>query len=212
MRSSPTPETRATELDATSALFALPLDEILRRTGEQTAYPGGGAASAAACASAASLVAMAARFTGDAADHAVIGAAIEAVIEADAAIEELRGLADADAAAFGELLAAWSLPAEHADRPDRVAAAARGACDVPLRICQLGATIARHGTWLAVAGKRDLRGDAFTGVQLANAAVQAAARLVEVNAGEAADRSPAEEARQLAADTRHLLGEIPPAG
>ncbi len=184
-------------MSTTPALFTLPFDEILRRTAERTAYPGGGAASAMACSSAASLVAMAGRFTGEVADVAVM--------EAEAAIEELRGLADADAAAFGELLAAWRLPGDQPDRRDRVAAAARGACDVPLRICQLGAAIAQHGLRLATEGKRDLRGDAFTGALLAHAAVQAAARLVEINAAQADDRCPADEALALATSTRQLL-------
>ncbi len=186
-------------MSTTPALFTLPFDEILRRTAERTAYPGGGAASAMACSSAASLVAMAGRFTGE-----VAGAAVE---EAEAAIEELRGLADADAAAFGELLAAWRLPADQPDRRDRVTAAARGACEVPLRVCQLGAAIAQHGLWLAAEGKRDLRGDAFTGVLLAHAAVQAAAPLVEINAAPADARGPADEAMALVASTRQLLDE-----
>ena len=181
------------------ALFTLPFDEILRRTAERSPYPGGGAASAMACSSAAALVAMAARFTGDAAQ--------EAVTAAEAAIDELRQLADADADAFAELLAAWRLPSDHADRRDRVATAARRACDVPLRICQLGADIARHGVWLATEGKRDLRGDAFTGAQLAHAAVQAAARLVEINARQADDQGPADEVRALVKRTRHLVDE-----
>lgn len=77
-------------------LFELPFEEILRRTAERTSYPGGGAASAMACASAAPLIAMAGRFTGD--------AAAEMVVQAEDAMAELAGLAQADADAFGELL------------------------------------------------------------------------------------------------------------
>jgi formiminotetrahydrofolate cyclodeaminase len=58
--------------------------------------------------------------------------------------------------------------------------------------------------WLATEGKRDLRGDAFTGAQLAHASVQAAARLVELNARQLDDQGLGDEARALAATTRHL--------
>ena len=184
---------------STLPLFTLPFDEILRRTAERSAYPGGGAASAMACSSGAALVAMAARYTGEVAGRTRT--------VAEAAIDELGQLADADADAFGDLLSAWSLPAENADRPDRVAVAARGACDVPLRICQLGADIVEHAMWLATDGKPDLRGDAFTGAQLAHASVQAAARLVELNARQVDDRALTHEARALAAKTRQLTDE-----
>ena len=170
-------------------LFELPLAEILRRTAARTSYPGGGAASALACASAASLIAMAGRFTGD--------AAVEAVGLAEAAIDELADLAQADAEAFRELLAAWRIPREEPGRQERVAAAALRACDVPLQICRIGADLAGLAGWLAREGKPDLRGDAYTAGQLAQAGVRGAAQLVEINARQAPDPGVADEARRL---------------
>jgi formiminotetrahydrofolate cyclodeaminase len=185
---------------STEPLFTLPFETIVRRTSERTTYPGGGAACAMACASAASLVAMAARFTGE-------GAA-QALATAESAIQELRHLADEDAAAFGKLLEAWALPADHPERRERVAAAALGACAVPVRICRLGAQIVVSAAWLSTEGKRDLRGDAFTGAQLGLAGVLGAAQLVELNAAQAADDAPAQEVRGLVASTRELVRQL----
>lgn len=180
-------------------LFALPLEQVLTRTAERTAYPGGGAACAAACASAAALVAMAARF-GD--EPATV------VAEAEAAVTELGRLADEDAEAFGELLAAWRLPSDEPSRGERVAAAASRASEVPLRICRLGAAMAVHAAHLAIEGKPDVRGDAYTGAYLCHAAVCAAARLVEINARQAADLSASDEARSLADQTQRAVDDL----
>jgi formiminotetrahydrofolate cyclodeaminase len=184
-------------------LFALPLEQILTRTAERTPYPGGGAACAAACASAAALVAMVARF-GD--EPATL------VAEAEAAVIELGRLADDDAEAFGELLAAWQLPSDEPSRGERVAAASTRASEVPLRVCRLGAAMAVHATRLAIAGKPDLRGDAYTGAYLCHAAVCSAARLVEINARQAADHADADEARSLADQTQRAVEELTRAG
>jgi len=181
-------------------LFELPFEEILRRTAARTSYPGGGAASAMACATAASLVAMAGRFTGD--------AAADAVAQAETAIDELAALAQADAEAFGELLAAWRIPREEPGRQERVAAAAVHASQVPLRICRIGAELARHAAWLAREGKPDLRGDAYTAAQLARAGVRGAAELVELNARQATDPEVADEARRLVGQTTALTNDM----
>ncbi len=175
------------------SLFELPFAAILRRTAARNAYPGGGAACAMACASAASLVAMAGRFTGD--------AAADVVGRAEAAIDELADLAQADAEGFGELLAAWRIPREEPERQERVAAAAVHASQVPLRICRIGAELAQSAAWLVREGKPDLQGDAYTAAQLARAGVHGAAQLVEINAHQATDPEMADEARHLVGQT-----------
>jgi formiminotetrahydrofolate cyclodeaminase len=179
------------------SLFTLPFETILARTSQRTAYPGGGAASAMACASAASLVAMVARYTGEAAAHALT--------DAEAAMEQLQHLADEDQVGFAELMEAWAEPKDAPGRRERVASAAARASEVPLRICRLGAQIAAHAAWLSAEGKRDLRGDAFAAAHLCLAGVLGSARLVELNAGQASDRSPVEEVRGHVASTRDLV-------
>lgn len=185
---------------STESLFALPFEMILRRTSQRTAYPGGGAASAMACASAASLVAMAARYTGD--------VAADAVTDAESAIDKLHHLADEDEVGFAELMEAWAESKDAPGRGERVASAASRASEVPLRICRLGAKLAAHAAWLASEGKRDLRGDAFAAAYLCLAGVLGSARLVELNAGQANDQAPVEEVRAHVASTRDLVRRL----
>jgi len=185
---------------STESLFTLPFETILRRTSQRTAYPGGGAAAAMACASAASLVAMAARYTGE--------VAAVAVTDAESAIEDLQHLADEGEVGFAELMDAWAEPKDAPGRAARIADAATRASEVPLRICRLGAKVAEHAAWLAVEGKRDLRGDAFAAAYLCLAGVLGSARLVELNAGQASDASPVEQARAHVASTRELVRRL----
>jgi formiminotetrahydrofolate cyclodeaminase len=185
---------------STEPLFSLPFSEILRLTSERTAFAGGGAVSAMACASAASLVGMAARYAGE--------SAVPALEETEAALGELRELADADAESFGQLLTAWRLPPDRPDRRERVASAALAACRVPLRVCQLGERIVEQATWLAAEGKRDLRGDAVTACYLAQAGVLSAARLVAINAAQGPDRSLPDEAGAIVARVRQVVEQM----
>lgn len=194
--------------DDAPALFELPFEEILRQTAARTSYPGGGAASAMACATAASLIAMAAGFTDHASRDATAEAAAGAVARAETAIDELAGLAQADAEAFGELLAAWRIPRQQTGRQERVATAAVHASQVPLGICRIGAELARHAVWLVREGKPDLRGDTYTAALLAAAGARGAAQLVELNARQATDQSLAEEARRLVRGTTALIDEL----
>jgi len=189
--------TSSTTSPSGESLFTLPFETILRRTSQRTAYPGGGAASAMACASAASLVSMVARYTGEAAAHAVT--------DAESAMEELQHLADEDEVGFAELMEAWAEPKDAPGRRERVASAASRASEVPLRICRLGAQVAAHAAWLAAEGKRDLRGDASAAAYLCLAGVLGSARLVELNAGQASDQAPVEEVRAHVASTRDLV-------
>jgi formiminotetrahydrofolate cyclodeaminase len=184
----------------TERLFDLPFAKVLRRTSEKTPYAGGGAVAAMACASAASLVAMAARYAGEALDPLVA--------DAEAAIAELESLADADAEVFGELLKAWKLPSEDPERQGRVTEAALQACRVPLRICEIGAGIAEHAARLVGEGKRDLKGDALTAGYLAYAGVRGAARLVELNARQAKDPIPDEQARDNVDRTATVIDQM----
>jgi methenyltetrahydrofolate cyclohydrolase len=186
--------------DGTGALFALPVDEVLGRTSEKSPYAGGGAVCALSCASAAALVAMAARFAGEDAEPVLA--------DAEDAVTRLKGLADADADAYGALLLARRLPADHPQRRDRVAAGALRACEVPLAICETGARLVDHAAWLAAHGKRDLVGDVLTAAYTAAAGVRGAAALVRINARYADDPAPADEARRAVVHTRAVVERL----
>jgi formiminotetrahydrofolate cyclodeaminase len=131
--------------------------------------PGGGAVAATTVAAAAALAAMSARYS-DADNAPALADAADA--ERTAAL----GLADTDAAAYGEVLVAM-----RGDDPDRVRAALEGAADVPLRIAQAGARVARIAVAVAAGGNPNLTGDVRAAVLLAEAAVRAAAELVRIN-------------------------------
>ncbi len=153
------------------------LGEFLDLVAKRQPAPGGGAVAAVTVSVAASLVAMAARYSADLLDGG------EALID-DA--ERLRAgaanLADDDAEAYGAVIAAWAASRgdERSRRQQVDAALTRAAC-VTLEVAEPGAETARLAGRLAVEGKRDVRGDAATALLLAEAATRAAARLVAVN-------------------------------
>jgi methenyltetrahydrofolate cyclohydrolase len=170
--------------------------EFLSTLAAPTPAPGGGAAGAIACALAAALVEMAAGVSGRA-DVAAAGAA---------ARDRVAGLADEDAAAYGEVI-----DAQRASDPARISAALSHASDVPLAVAETAAELAGLAADLAGTGRDSVRGDAVAGALLAEAAAAAAARLVEINlAGAPADprRERARELSHAAADARRrALGD-----
>lgn len=147
---------------------------FLDRIAERTPAPGGGGACAVTIAMAASLVAMAARYSTKQAGDADALAA-----EADGLRADALPLVQADADAYGELLAAFR--DKSADRDARVAAASESACDVPLRMTDLAARTARLAATVASRGNPNLRGDATTAALLCAAASRSAAHLVRIN-------------------------------
>lgn len=182
-----------------TATFDHTVNDLLSRTAERTPRFGAGPHAALAAASAAALATMGARFAGW--DESRVS-------ELVAAGTRLRDLADADGPAFDPLLQAWGLPDDTPDRSDRIAAAARIACAVPLGVCRVAARLAAVSAELIESGKRDLVGDATTALRLAEAAVASAADVVRLNAGP--DRAPdlVEEARALAALAREHAARL----
>ncbi|NLU72654.1 cyclodeaminase/cyclohydrolase family protein [Streptomyces sp. HNM0575] len=146
------------------------LDQVAART----PAPGGGAACAVAAGTAAALVAMAARFsTRQLPDAARVAAS------ADDLRGEVLPLADADAEAYGKLLAAFR--DKEPGHRDRLADACRGACDVPLRIAGVAAAVAELAARVGTDGNSSLHGDVYTAVMLCSSAAESAAALVRIN-------------------------------
>lgn len=82
--------------------------EFLSQLAARTSVPASGASAALSAAQAAALIAMVARYSdGPRHDPAVVGRIRAA---ADELVDEALGLAEADAAAFGEVAAAYRLP------------------------------------------------------------------------------------------------------
>jgi formiminotetrahydrofolate cyclodeaminase len=160
-------------------LLDRPLAEVLEGVGAATPAPGGGSSAAVACALAAGLVQMVAGIT-------------LARDDTDAGIRELRdraarlrdeaaALAELELRAYAPVLAAMRRPADDPERPAALDAALSEAAESPLAIARVAAAVAELAVEAARRGRPHLRGDALTGVLLAEAAVAAASRLAVIN-------------------------------
>lgn len=143
----------------------LSLAELLAEVAARTPAPGGGAGAAWTCAMAAALTQMAASFSDG-----------DRMAEVAARAEQLRvqalELADMDATAYGAVLTATG---------DARQVALSAAADPPLLMARAAAEVAALAAEVAADGNQHLRGDAATGVLLAEGAAQAAADLVRIN-------------------------------
>ena len=154
-----------------ASYLTLGLGEFLDQLARRQAAPGGGAAAAITISVAAGLVGMAALYSVD------LPGAEAMAQDAERLRARAAALATADAEAYQQVLSAR---ANRAGR-DRVAAALTRAAEIPLELAELGAATARLASRLAAEGKPDIRGDATTGLLLAEAATRASAHLVVVN-------------------------------
>ena len=106
------------------------------------------------------------------------------------------------------------LPGDDPARAERIDAALAEASKSPLAIAELAAEIAALGADVADASGAAVRGDAVTGVLLAEAATAAAATLVEINLGERPDDPVLQRVAQARARAREaserLAGRSPP--
>lgn len=178
------------------------LDRFLERLGSTEPAPGGGGAAAVTTAMAAALVEMAAGLSTDQVEDAAAVAAAASDIRRRALT-----LADADAAAYGQVLAAYRRPkdGDAEARRGAIRQALEEATAVPLEIAGLAADVAELGGRLVAGGNPNLEGDAAAAVFLARAGARAAARLVEINVaagkldGDWCDRATVSVARAEAA-------------
>ncbi len=170
---------------------------MLDAVAARTPAPGGGTAAAWATALAASLVEMAANFS-DGAD-----ASFE---RAGRLRTRALELAEVELHAYEPVLEALRLPRDDPERAARVDAAQTEASRSPLEITRIGAELTELAGELAHTGNPNLSGDALAGALLAEAAAQAAARLVAINLteGPAVEESSQLAQRALAARERAL--------
>ena len=149
------------------------LAQFLDRLAARTPAPGGGSVAAVTCAMAAGLVEMAAAFDP--------GVTLDGVGER---ARDLRAraaaLADADGAAYAEVLEALRMPAGP-DRTARLDDAVGGAIECPMQVLEIAAEVATLAADVAARGNRNLEGDAITGALLAEAAARSAATLAQLN-------------------------------
>jgi formiminotetrahydrofolate cyclodeaminase len=115
-------------------------------------------------------------------------------------------LAEVELHAYEPVLEALRLPRDDPERAARVSAARIEASRSPLEIAQVSAEVAELAAELARTGNQNLAGDAIAGALLAEAAAQAAARLVAINLtdGPQVEESAALAVRAHAARDRAL--------
>lgn len=142
-----------------------PLEEFLSAVAASTPAPGGGSSAAVAAALAAALVEMAAG----------LGSADEAAERAGALRARALRLAEEELSSYAPVLEARD------DHERELALAA--ASQPPAHIAETAAEVAELGAEIASSASEAVRGDALTGVMVAEAAASAAFRLVEINVG-----------------------------
>ncbi|MGO9195877.1 MAG: cyclodeaminase/cyclohydrolase family protein [Acidimicrobiales bacterium] len=165
-----TPETE-------SPLRQRSFEALLADVAARTSAPGGGAVAALAVAMAASLCAMAARFSAW-----TLSDAEPITSRCDVLADRASALATADMEAYRALLEARRARAGEggALAEDRIDALLR-ASDVPLEVAEIGAEVTEFAARLIAGGNPSLVGDAYTAALLAEAGTRAATRLVEIN-------------------------------
>lgn len=170
--------------DAAAGTVAELLDPILDALEAPAPSPTGGSAAAAAAAMAAALLVMVARASGGGdADAAVLARSLRA---------RLVELGDADVSAYAAVLAASREPrGEPTPGPRALAEALLAAAEPPAAIAERAAEVCELSADVRARARPALRGDAVLAVLLAAAAVEGAARLVEIDlAGSPGAREP----------------------
>jgi formiminotetrahydrofolate cyclodeaminase len=154
-----------------------PVGQFLDQLAARTPTPGGGGAAALAAALAAGLAGMAARFSATR-----LPGAEEMAGHADDLRRRASALADADAEAYGAVLAAFALPRDPGnDRDQRIRDALGRAAELPAEMAEIAAQVAGMAARLATEGNPNLCGDSVTAAVLAEAAARSSAVLVDIN-------------------------------
>jgi methenyltetrahydrofolate cyclohydrolase len=152
---------------------------FLERLAAREPVPGGGATAALHAAQAAALLAMVARYSDGARyDAALMG---QVVSEADALRSRALDLAEADAAAFGAVAAAYQLPRSADGRAEAIAAALAGAARPPADVIRLAVMLIPLAEGLLAGGNRNVITDVGAAAEAARAAVVTARLNIEVN-------------------------------
>lgn len=207
-------------------LNSVPLDTFLDDLAGSAPAPGGGAASALVGALAAALTSMVCNLTVGRAKYADADERLRAALdESERLRARLRGLMEADEAAYSDLMAQYKLPKDmpeqQAARAGRIEAALQTAADVPLESAGACLEVLRLLGDIGSMGNRTVISDAGAAALMAEAAARASLLNVRVNAGlmkdeeraatylermEAAEREARELARSVLATVTDRMG------
>jgi methenyltetrahydrofolate cyclohydrolase len=153
--------------------------DFLDQLAARVPAPGGGATAALHAAQAAALLAMVARYSDGAKYDALLMGRV--VAEADALRSEALGLAEADAAAFGAVAAAYQLPRSAEGRSSAIALALAGAARPPADVVRLALLLIALAEALLPAGNHNFLTDVGAAAEAARAAAVTARLNIEVN-------------------------------
>ncbi len=187
--------------------------EFVDATAAAKPTPGGGSTAALAGALAAALTQMVAGLTVGRKKYAAVSDEAQVIKEQAAELREaLTRAISEDSAAFEALMAAYrykKLSAE--EQKAAIETATVGAAEVPLRVAELSLQAAELALVMARDGNVNAVSDAAAGALMAEAAVQAAALNVKINAVGMIDQALAQEMRarvtQLESDV-HTVAEV----
>jgi methenyltetrahydrofolate cyclohydrolase len=148
--------------------------------------PGGGSAAALVGALGAALVTMVTNLTLGKGTFASVQGAVSAIKESSEKLRaELAELVTLDARAYGAVAAAMKLPRDteraKKERDHALQVALRAAAEVPLRVAEAAAEVARLSLPAAEKGNPNAVSDAGVAAVLADAAAQSAALNVKIN-------------------------------
>jgi formiminotetrahydrofolate cyclodeaminase len=129
----------------------------------------------------------------------------ETPVRASVLRAQLLEAGDADMRLYEPVLAAMRLPADDPTRCERLQHALSAASDPPLAIVRAATEVAELAASVSAHSKPSLRGDALAGAVLAEAAVRAAARLMEINLHDRRDDPRLAEAAELARRAARVL-------
>ena len=178
-----------------------PLGRLLDFVAASDPAPGGGSSAAVAAGLGAALLEMAACLEAARGDSEIDDALAD---RARALRGEALELADRDMSSYAPVIDARRLPAGDPARAQRLTAALAEASHTPLAIAENAAETASLGARVTAVCNPAVRGDALTGVLIAEAAAAAAAGLVEINlaGGGGPDLARARDARRRAQEAR----------
>jgi formiminotetrahydrofolate cyclodeaminase len=175
-------------------LLDQPLRAFIDKLATEDPAPAGGSVAALVVAMAAALIAKVARASPSWSDAGAAAA------QAERLRKRTAPLAQSDADAYEEALAALHLPAqlEPQVRNMAIGQVLARAVEIPLVIAEAGADAATLAAVAAERGSLDRRGDAVAAAVLAEAGARAAAQLVAVNLVVTPDDERVQRARALA--------------
>jgi glutamate formiminotransferase/formiminotetrahydrofolate cyclodeaminase len=190
-----------------SAGLCAGIEPFIEQLAAPTATPGGGSAAAASGAMAAGLAGMVAGMSrGKKAYVQHESQLSEALARLAQLREDLKEAIDGDAASYNEVRAAYKAAKGSPDGVQLIAAALRGATNVPLGVAERAAEVRRIAERLKPITNPNMASDLTTAVALAHAAIEGALANVAINLDSLEQESAKEST--FVAEMRHRAEAI----